>query len=268
MEQGGGRQLDVLKYLFCFLVALAGFGLLRVSRRERAYIKLIDRPVTSPRDGQRVAVCGTLEAGGEPLQSPVRHYPCVLYHYTVLHYERWQTGTKSRKEVVDYAGYGATPCHVEGPHFRASLGAFPRLHDFGEKYFSSDASRSNMKEYLAFTKFAEMKRGEIEWLDVSDDLWAGGATVTRDFRSGSSRPIEECQFHETAVRPGERVCAIGIWSSERNALVATKEQALWVYRGRPETVREVLSSSVGCGSFLGFLMLTGGIAGIIYLAIS
>ena len=61
------------------LVAAIGIGLIRVSRRERADMKLVewsDR-MTAPRDGARIAVCGVIEAEGESFESPVRRRPAV-----------------------------------------------------------------------------------------------------------------------------------------------------------------------------------------------
>ncbi len=252
-------------------IGATGIGMIRLSGRERRDMKLVEQSdrVTSPRDGERVAICGTLEADGEPFASPVRGRPALLYLYTVLHYERFSPSSRAgRKDVVDYAGYGASPARIEGAKFSARLGGFPNLHDFGEKYILSSEARERVKEHLRFARFEEKRLGHIEWIEVMDDMWDGRERTARDFRQGSGRPLEDCVFHETSVPPGQKACAIGIWSAAEKALIATKEQGLWVYRGEKETVREVLATSVGCGRFLGMLMIVGSIGAAIFLRLA
>ena len=247
------------------LVAAIGIGLIRVSRRERADMKLVewsDR-MTAPRDGARIAVCGVIEAEGETFESPVRRRPAVLYHYTVLHSESSRGTTK---DVVDAAGYGATPLRIAGSPLTVRLGGFPVLNGFEEKYITSSAARENAGEYLRIASFEEMRKGEIEWVPQMDDMWDGVSRVVRDFKRGSGRPIEQCRFHEGSVSPGDRVCAIGVWSARQNALVPAKGQELWLHRGTRETVHEALSSSVGCGRVLGILLVAASIAAALYLA--
>lgn len=245
-------------------MALIGFGLLRLSRRERGDARLLDAPVASPRDGQRIAVCGEIEPEGEPFQSPVRDKPAVLYHFKVYHLES-RPSSDARSEVVDFAGYGAMPFRVAG----VALSSFPILHEFDVTGIASDAARTRMKEHLRFARLEPMERGRIEWLSVPEPgMWDSRSRVVRTFTRGEGRPIEQCRFNETVVTPGEKVCAIGIWSSAQNALVAVKGQDLWLYRGTREHVRETLAVSVGCGRVLGVLLIAGAIAAAAYLALN
>ena len=249
-------------------LAATGIGLIRLSRRELADMKLVQRSdeVTSPRDGERVAVCGVIETDEEPLPSPVRRRPSVLYHYSIVHSEPGGPTSDVRKDITDFAGYGAVPSSVRGPRFSARLGDFPTLHDFGTTAIQTEAAPDNVREWIRWARFEPSPRGTIEWVHVGEDLWDGRSRLVRDFRLTGGHPVDRCRFNETSVSPGDRVCAVGFWSAERNALVAGKGQPLWLYRGTKETVREVLSSSVGCGRFLGMAMIAGAVAGALYLA--
>ena len=255
MEQGGGRQLDVLKWLLVAGLFAIGVALLRLSRRERRDARLLDHPVPSPRDGQRIAVCGTIEPEGEPLTSPVRDKPAVLYHFSVYHLEsRRDAGIA---DVVDFAGYGAMPFRVAG----VAIASFPILHDFDVKGIDSDEVRSRMKDFIRFAPLEHKERGKIEWLSVPEPgMWDGHSRVTRAFTRGESRPVETWRFNETVVSPDEKVCAIGVWSKSENALTEP-----WLYRGTKETVRETLATSVGCGRVVGVLLIAGAIALAAYL---
>lgn len=110
-----------------------------IARRNRRLVEhapgLVER-----RDGQRVAVCGTIESQGETLRSPIYDEECVAYQYTMYHqvYSGSRVTTSaarkaSYKRVVDYAGFGAVPATIQGPYFKTPLGRFPILHDFGEQ---------------------------------------------------------------------------------------------------------------------------------------
>ena len=136
---------------FLAAVAATGIGLIRLSGRERADMKLVDRSdgQTALRDGTRIAVCGVIEPAGELLESPVWKRPAVLYHFAVLHSEQSSPGVSDTlKDVVDFAGYGATPARVVGPTRSAGLGGFPVLYEFESKYIDADAARHNMRDYL------------------------------------------------------------------------------------------------------------------------
>lgn len=248
-------------------VAATGIGMIRLSGRERSDMRLVEQSdrVVSPRDGERIAVCGVIEADGEPLQSPVRNNSSVLYHFSVFHLES-STTSEASDEVVDFAGFGATPARVTGPSFTARLGGFPTLYGFDEKFIDSPNARENAREYLRFATFEEMTKGTIEWIHIMDHMWDGRSEVVRDFRKGEARPIDQWKFNETSVAPGERVCVIGSWSAEKGALVAGGGLDLWLYRGTKDAVLEILSSSVGCGRLVGILMTAGSIATALFLA--
>jgi hypothetical protein len=58
-----------------------------------------------------------------------------------------------------------------------------------------------------------------------------------------------------------------VWSSGRSALVASKDQDLWLYEGSPEKVRGVLTTSSGCSVVIAALLIAGSIATAIYLVL-
>ena len=202
-------------------------------------------------------MCGEIEPEGEPFDSPVRNKAAVLYHFSVYHMES-RPNSNARSEVVDFAGYGAMPFRVGG----VSLGSFPTLYDFDVRGIDRDDSRERMKDFLRFARLEGKERGKIEWIQIPEpDMWDGRSRVTRTFTRGESRPVEQWRFNETVVAPGDKACAIGVWSASRNALMDP-----WLYRGTRETVKEILGTSVGCGRVLGFLLIVGAIALAAYFA--
>jgi hypothetical protein len=254
--------------LACAFGVATGIGMLRLSGREHADMKRIQRSSwnDAPRDGERVAFCGIIEADDEPIESPVRKRPCVLYHFAVLHRERWSVSVGGgTKEVTDFAGYGATPCRVIGTSGSVRLHGFPTLHGFEERSISSVSARENVREFLRGLRFEERKRGEVEWIYFGEDLWDGRTKTERNFRAPGASLHERAIFSEASVGESDRVCVVGKWSESEKAVVAANDQELWLYRGEPETVRETLSSSVGCGRFVGIALMLAGAGTALYV---
>ena len=254
--------------LACAFGAATGIGMLRLSGRERADMKLIRRSSwnDAPGDGERVAFCGIIEADDEPMESPVRKRPCVLYHFAVLHLGRWSVSVGGgTKEVTDFAGYGVTPCRVIGTSGSVRLGGFPTLYGFEEKSISSDSARQNVREFLRGLRFEELARGDIEWVPIGEELWDGRTKTVRNFRAPGADLHDRAIFNEASVGESDRVCVVGRWSERERAVVTSKDQELWLYRGDPETVREILSSSVGCGRFLGLVLILASVGTALYV---
>src|SRR4051812_8757219 len=70
--------------LVSFFAAL-GIGAVRKWRFERRDARLAARPEGPPRDGERVAIAGTIEPIGEPLVAPLSGQACVAYDYSISH---------------------------------------------------------------------------------------------------------------------------------------------------------------------------------------
>jgi hypothetical protein len=242
-------------------IAIGTLRLGAIARRDRRLVERADS-ARAPRDGEVVAVCGTVQAEVEPLRGPVSGQPSVAYLYSAYHLvlSRIQR-RRNYKRVVDYAGFGIVPALVRGPNFTARLGGFPHLHDFGGE-LQSEEEKSRAAEYLRFAKFDAIPPGEmIEWVSLMEKNWDGrGRERRRDFRREAGFDPSNCTLTEDRVPPGARVCAIGVWSARRSALIGTEGQELWLYEGPPEKVLGVLKTSSGCSIVLAVLLIAGAIA--------
>ena len=244
-------------------VIATGIGLIRMSRRERADLQLLNRSdgLGTPIDGERVAFCGKIETEFEPVLSPVRKAPSVLYHYEVYHHASASPGAGGgTKTVIDFAGWGAAPFRIVRAGESIRLGSFPHFYGFDERRITSETARNNLSEYFRSATLVERAPGKIEWVHLEEDMWDGRSRIRKDFRQGEGRPIDKWWMNESAVTPGEPVCAIGVWSAQRGALVdAGDEKELWLYRGTKDQVRQTVQTSVGCGRVLGFILIAGSV---------
>ena len=253
----------MLLWITAAVTAVIGVALIlysRVAHRDRRLVAHADR-VTAPRNGQLVAVCGTLEVSGEPLRSPIRRRECALYYWNSSH----QVPSTGEGTVphIDYAGYGATPCVIRGSNVTARLGAFPSIETVAESGIASAETRDNLREFLRFARFSDLPKGEMfEYVEVIKDAWDGRSPVVKNFRRGSGYDLDKSAFKELSLAPGAKVCAIGIWSG--GALVGTTHRGLVLYEGSAEVVAENLSSGAGCAIGCGTLLLAGAVCAALY----
>jgi hypothetical protein len=75
------------------------------------------------KDGERIAVQGTLQPSGDLLKSPFTNRDCVAYKYKITHSKRRSDG--KHYDVVDYEGYGLTRSHIETATGNVRLLGFP-----------------------------------------------------------------------------------------------------------------------------------------------
>jgi hypothetical protein len=270
----GGRLSMIAASIWAIVFGAAmsiAIGTLRLGATARRDRRLVEQAhaLRSPRHGEVIAVCGTIEPEGEPMMAPIGGQPSVAYLYSAYHKVLSTAGRRrDYKRVVDYAGYGIAPARVCGSNFTARLGGFPHLHDFGGEIRATEA-RTRIAEYLRFAKFDPVPEGEmIEWVSLMEKDWDGrGGARRRDFRRQAGYDPSSCTLTEESVPPGAKACAIGVWSSARNALVAGNDQDLWLYEGSPEKVRDVLKTSSGCSVVIASLLIAGSLATAIYLVL-
>ena len=251
-------------------VIAAGIGaaLLIYSVVARRDLQLLKRAghVSSPREGQRIAVCGKLEIVGEPLLSPIRQRESAFYYWNAYHLEPSVT-SDSPDPKVDYAGYGAVPAAIRGPNFTAPLGVFPHVENVPERDIDTPLALANAREFVRFATFSALPQGEmIEYVPIIERMWDGKAPATRNFRRGAGHDLKSCKFSELSVAPGAEVCAVGIWSG--GVLIGTPRRGLMLHEGSPETVRERFSSGAGCAMFFGIVLLAVSLASSVFLAMN
>ena len=246
-------------------IAIGTVRIAAASNRHRALLaSAADR--TSANDGELVVIAGSIESADEPLQSPVRREACVLFEFSAFHRAR-RKHHKEMSDIVDYAGYGISAPLIRGPRFTAPLASFPYLHGFERAEIRSGDAIDAAAEHLRFTPVTDPPQGEqLEHIAVWERKWEGSPRrIIRTFRTPEKYDLAKCTLREHIVPVGANVCAIGIWSSAKNAIVTTPEQDLTLYSGTADQVRETLKGSSGCGLFFAALLILGVAVALIYL---
>lgn len=253
-------------------------GFYRRATITQRNLHLVERApnLVTPHDGEVVAVCGAIEPLGETLRSPVSDEISAAYHYkfdrVVISGPKsslqWSPGGgRTSMHHVDYTGYAVVPVVVRGPGITAALASFPALHDFGEIVHKIEdetrPSLENFKRYIASATFEHVIDVRVEMLDVNDMVWDGRRKFTKDFRRHEGIDPAVSNFLEQRVHPGTSVCAIGVWSEGQKALVRGEKQAVELYPGTPEQMRERFASDIIRGNRRAFVL--GGVTILIAL---
>lgn len=284
-------------------MALA-IGAFRQWSAAHHHIRLVDNAsgLVEPRDGQLVAVCGAVEAEGEPLRSPLFDEPSVAYQYAIHHtVYKWrpQSRSTSSSEVRDYVGYGAVPMSVRGQYFTARLGGFPLIHEFPKHDDSGGwllelaasaadsaepgdspaqrvaalaevdkerlhAQQSRVRDYVRSARFDTLPPDEmLEYVEWWHKDWDGEQRVAKNYRREAG--FEPHGFWEQRVAPWQPVCAIGVWSDARRAVVHEGDRELQLYPGTPLDVKSVFARHAGAGLFVALLLGAGSVLVAVYL---
>ncbi|HEV2721422.1 MAG TPA: hypothetical protein VG323_15475 [Thermoanaerobaculia bacterium] len=196
-----------------------------------------------PRDGETIAVAGTIEPVGAPLTSPVSGKPCVAYKYEVR-----------RDDDLLYDGFALAPCAIDSPHGRIRIFAWPDLQT--EARAVPNAS-DRFDSYVEETKFREPTLSLHGALAPFNDR---DGSVRVDTRMTPHKPdLVTAEFTERSFAPGDRVVATGRYSTERGGLVAEPGMPLSV------SIRDAARSGAGrsVAGAVGNL-----IGGVIFLAIA
>jgi Ankyrin repeats (3 copies) len=206
-----------------FFITL-GIGGLRKARLERRDTDLIAKPEGPPKDGERVAIAGTLEPLDAVLTAPLSGAQCVLYDYEISHIPELpmllgQSKTNSRRPspVIDRSGMAMAPVVIRSNLRQVRLLAFPGIERFGKSELG-DGTRERARAYIAATKFEEQSilgaTGQVA--RVLDDR---SGCLRVDWKSTSHDDLENSSFAERRVDAGAKVCVIGLYSAKDNAIV-------------------------------------------------
>lgn len=226
-----------------------------------------------PPDGGAIIATGSVRALSTPLTAPLSGAPCVAYMYRMYSLTRQAGGDAS--EVPVYWGYASRPFALDGPTGRTRVLAVPQL---VSKPQVQD-SRAAQARALALVKAASFE--EVQW-NVLGALGTAFAMVREIFtdedgesrrdwhRAGDESDPSGLLLEETALPLDEEVSVHGIWSAEREAIVAQGDASVAAgvsaALGPPANLGSVLPSSTG--AYLATAIITTLLgAGIVWFAL-
>lgn len=193
-------------------------------------------------DGQRVAVIGTIEFEGVPLQAPFSGRECIAYWYEVLRARRTQSGFDHHF----FFGWRIAPLAVRTPggdvHLLAS---FDKP---GWETRTEDTDYANANDYVGTTAFSPAPElGPATWGDL-EELRTQVPPVRADYAKNPPAPdVRTLTLRESRLERGAAVCAFGRYSAAREALVPDPSApvfAIDLRAGEPGNVLRDLRSRV------------------------
>jgi hypothetical protein len=223
-----------------FFMAL-GIGAIRKGRLERRDAALLMRSDEAPRDGQRIALAGTLDPIGEPLHAPFSGANCVMYDYSISHVRptKRSGGTET---IVDRTGMALAPAAIHAGVRTIRLLAVPGLERFS-KTGNYDKLLAGARRYVAETTFegTNILLAIPKIARLGSD---GSGSIRQDLKLTSNDDLENAILEEQFVPPGEKVCLIGRYSAEENAIVPEADAGgVRVIRGTRQKVLSFISDS-------------------------
>jgi hypothetical protein len=201
--------------IVAFFIAL-GIGALRKSNIDKRDAALVAQPEGPPPDGERVAIAGTLEPIGATLQAPFSGNECIAWDYSVQHRESSRSGSSSTT-VQDRLGIALAPCVIRSGVRDIRLLAFPSIANFPQ----TAVDRNRAAAYLASAPADDQSLGRVflhltEAAHLFDD---GTGAVRKDWILSLHRDLDGSSLIERIIPVGDKVCVIGTYSAEKNAIV-------------------------------------------------
>ena len=170
----------------------------------------------TPGDGQWTAVSGEIRSSA-PLRAPLSGEPVVMYEYSL---GRDQRVGKSMSFITWFDGKALTASTIATSAGAIRLLAVPRL-EVEAALVEPARAVSNARDYIRRATFALRDTSrqrtsalEREWAD--DD---GVFRIDKKYSSEDVDLLDGLRFEERHIRQGETVCAFGVYSPERRALV-------------------------------------------------
>jgi hypothetical protein len=254
---------DPLPYPADWIVAVVAAILLHLSyaalmtgRRRGGDLALLQRAGEPPADGKRVALVGTVKVTGEPLRAPISGTPCVGYTYEIYHYvvSRQQNGsTDSRRKVPDFSGIALAPSVLHTMQGDSPLLGYPFLSGFPEQTWADEEHARRASAYVHQTTFEKTIAfvGELAALDRAMNESDG--SLRKDWRMTDSIDVGSMTFQEQCIPVDAKVCALGIWSEAKHALVpgaGSDARALLFVAGDVEQASQQLASGASSSRHL------------------
>ncbi|MBX3420501.1 MAG: hypothetical protein KF752_02985 [Pirellulaceae bacterium] len=254
-----------------FLVA-AAWGLVRnawLARRQAALIR-DSLAGAIPLAGRTYAAIGRAVATVEPLQTPFRHKPCVLYAYELSEKKsvrvRTQSGSRTDTHKVVYSsGLAMTQWAVETQGGPVPVRGFPVPDQFEEQPVDTNQHYPRIREFVEQTEFTRVGKWEIGKMlsfaslvlressePVREDLWFDGAEEMFADRTA----LQHCRLVEQAIAVNQPICVIGKYDQLLGGLVNDLGHGgLQVLAGEPEQGIKHLNQTAAV--YLFFALIAG-----------
>ncbi len=206
-----------------FAIAL-GIGGLRKARLERRDAAIIARPEGPLRDGERVAIAGTIEPVGAVLKAPLSGEECVLYDYEISHIPelpafigKARNRNSQPAPVIDRSGVAMAAVVIRSGLREVRLLAFPGIEGFSRSKLGK-GTVERARDYIAATRFEDQSILDIpkQLARVMDDR---SGCLRVDWKGSSYDQLENSNFEERRVSPGAKACVIGLYSAKDNAII-------------------------------------------------
>lgn len=172
------------------------------------------RPGVKPRDGKRAAIAGPIRALGAPAHAPFTKTACLAYHYKI-------TSWAGENPATAYEGFMLVPSFVATEDGQVRIQAWPELEVEWERVRGAEL-KANVREYLDATSFTDTHAGGLKGMldEVRNLVTDGDGAIRFDYRMGAAvDDLDKCRIEERVIRAGDTVCAVGLYSEERKALV-------------------------------------------------
>ncbi|HPN36307.1 MAG TPA: hypothetical protein PK843_17510 [bacterium] len=224
------RHEAVFFSLLCGSLSLATIWAIRglfYSENEEALDHAVQK--REPVDGKWTAAVGTIQplTPQGALTAPFSGQAAVAYQYWITRFERRTAGpepsrrySRNRHLITAYTGRAMVPCEIRTASGGVRIQGMPVL-QAPRSTLSDDASRDRAQAYINSTVF------EDAFLRQKADSTAEGrkggsapVTVREDKRENPGPNLDGWMLDEVVVRPGETVCAYGLYSAADRSLFA------------------------------------------------
>jgi hypothetical protein len=175
----------------------------------------------SPEDGAKIAAIGRIgTSGAGSLTSPLSKTACVAYKYEI------RSGY-GEDEIMYYDGFAMTPSAIQGRQRTTRLLAWGDL-QMSWQTVPASIAQANAEEYIGATEFREpaLLNFRKSIADIAGIYKDDDGSVRWDQRGlrpplDAGRPLnlQTAGYREWLVRPGDFVCVIGRYSTERGGIV-------------------------------------------------
>jgi len=239
-----------------------GLGYLTEIRRKLREAMMIGRTRGGEpsRDGEKISAIGRIVATGPTLASPLSQTACVAYKYEIR-----DAGTEHN--AIRFHGFALTPSSIQTPQGSVRLLAYPDL-KVKPQFVPDDVALPNAQQYISETEFREFSLQNIgqtfkEMMDVYKD---DDGSIRTDQCIRKDADLRNVNFVEWLIRPGDEVCAIGRYSSQRGGIVPNPKSAILdratIEQGSPEVfARRSVRGAIGylIGGLIFVTIVAGGL---------